>query len=106
MKLQRLPNTTDMAVLIHNLYRGAAHPDVGYLDSLLPLDALVDTFNFDIPYRLDKLEKSLFMANMLNEQNDFWHPEGMPFSTWVWRFTPRGYEFDTRYNYFRERSSK
>lgn len=96
------PTMVDMTVLIHNLYKGAAHPEVGYLDSLLPLKQIVKTFDFEVPYQVRKIESALFMSNLLAERGEFWHPTGMPFETWVKRMHPGGVEFDKRYNYFRE----
>jgi hypothetical protein len=95
----------DLAVMLYHIHLGAADSEIGYLDPLLPIEYLEGSFNVEFRLALGRMERSLFMANMANEQGKFWHPKGLSFAEWAKSMTPKGYDFDARYNFFKEKGN-
>lgn len=81
--MRKTVKALDLAILLYHVHRGAQHNEVGFEDAQESLESLTKALNKEISIPLQNLESALWSANLLDENNEFWHPEGLTFDEWV-----------------------
>lgn len=76
----------DIAVLLWHVFRAAQTEEIGYNDVEMSLARLKKETNVTKRLSVSILEKLLYGANMMNEQGQFWHYDGIDFDTFLKRF--------------------
>lgn len=88
----------DSAILLYHVHRGAQHPKVGFEDTNRSLDQLTHALGKPAWIEKPVVESALWSANLLDEQNQFWHPKGLNFTQFVQTLLGPGEAFDLFYN--------
>jgi hypothetical protein len=89
-----------VAVLLDHVFRGAAHPDVGYADANRTMGELHRALVNRRSVQLEVIESALWSCNLLNDLGAFVHPDGLSFEEFVKKLTPPGKTFDKFFNVF------
>lgn len=79
-------NILDIAVLLCNVFRAAQHKEIGYNDAEMSLESLKRATNFTRRLPVHVLEKLLYPSNMLDEEGEFWHYDGVSFDEFLKTF--------------------
>lgn len=86
------------AILLHNVFIATRDGRIGYVDADRTLDQLLKGLNKDVYFKTEELESALYYSNMLDEDQNFWHPMGTNFKTFLSRVLPNEIGFDEYYN--------
>lgn len=89
----------DMAILLWHAHRAAQHPKIGFQN----LHETVQEFRVRmerrrLPVHTADLEELLWCANMCDEENEFYHPEGKSFDDIVRSVLKTFWTFDKNLN--------
>ncbi len=89
----------DLVILLMNyLWHHEKH---GNMDAVRSFEEVRKQFDTRKWLKTPDVEALLYCANMLNEEGEFWHPDGIEFEEWVKRAFDRA-DFDRVYNFFKE----
>jgi hypothetical protein len=88
----------DLTVLIYNVWKGAEDRRVGFEDARETVDSIVAKLNKTFLTDPSLLESGLWSCNLLNEQGEFWHPQGRTFDEFVREILAPGERFHRAYN--------
>ena len=102
-KPTRSLRTIDLAILIYNVYKGAANKNVGFEDANETLDSLCNHLNKEFPIDVSLLESALWSCNLLDEEKQFWHPKELTFQQFVTKLFPKD-SFNRIYNMLEEKN--
>lgn len=89
----------DVVVLLHNYLRH--HEKHGNMDATRSYQEVKKRFNTVKGIDVPTLEALLYCSNILNEEGEFWHPEGLTFEEWMKRGFPL-VKLDRVYNFVEE----
>lgn len=84
-------------VLLYNVHRGATINKVGFEDANNTLTSITKSMNAELTVSIADLESALWSCNLMNEQEEFWHPKEETFDQFV-RSLLKGRKFDKKYN--------
>jgi hypothetical protein len=73
----------DVAVLLLNIQKGAATPDVGFEDADRTIEEITRRLEKRVLIDPSLLESALWSCNMLSERGEFAHPEGKDIQAFV-----------------------
>lgn len=93
----KVVSTLDLVILLDNLCRGAADPEVGFEDCEQTLAEITSKLHWLTRLKKHDLESALWVCNLLSEKKTFWHPRGYTFDQWT-RLLLKGDSFDKDYN--------
>jgi hypothetical protein len=98
----------DAVVLLYHVHRGTQMQEVGFEDSERTLEQLtrhLSQFKFTITDTA--LESALWSCNLLDEQGEFWTPQGLSFDDWLAELIDKnGFAFDKFYNTVQKKKAK
>ncbi len=77
----------------------------GNMDAVRSYDEIKRRYNKPRWHKIDDIEALLYCAAMMDEEEEFWHPEKMKFPEWLKRAFGRA-DYDRVYNYFTEERKK
>jgi hypothetical protein len=92
----------DATVLLYHLHRFAIKH--GHSDADRTLNEVTRLLSFSHRCLTSVVESALYCCNLLDEETEFWHPEGATFDEFA-RKVGKGRKFNKRYNYFEDRKS-
>lgn len=87
----------NLAVLLYNIHKGAAHDKVGFVDADNTLNSLTRSLEGQISVPTTDLESALWSCNLMCENEEFWHPRDETFNQFV-KSVLKGLRFDKKYN--------
>jgi hypothetical protein len=95
----------DAVVLLYHIHRGVTTEGVGFEDANKTLQQLTRSLSqFKYTVTEQTLESALWSCNLMDEQGEWWSPEGDDFDTWLKRFlADQHLSFDKFYNVLIER---
>jgi len=97
----------DAVVLLYHVHRGAKTEGVGFEDCDRTLEYLTRSLaQFKYTVSQSALESALWSCNLMDEQGEFWCPEGKSFDDWIKNFTVNDYKYDKFYNVMEERKKR
>lgn len=73
----------NIAILLLNVHRANKDPKIGFLDANQSIETLTNRLNKTIFLDRSLVESALWSSNMLDENNDFWHPTDESFEDWT-----------------------
>lgn len=88
----------DAVVLLIHVLQGAKHPAVGFEDIDRTIMQLREQLDCVINVPESVLESALWSANLMDEAEAFWHPDGIKFEEFISYLTRDKAEFDRFYN--------
>lgn len=92
----------DATVLLIHILQGAKHPEVGFEDVENTRGQLRQALDCEVVIPESVLESALWSANLMDEAQSFWHPDGLKFEEFVQQLVdPRDAKFDRFYNFFK-----
>jgi len=95
-------------VLLYHVTKGANHPKVGFEDADRTLTEMIRALNrTSIKVNRSVLESALWSCNLMDENDEFWHPTNKPFRRFVtnllWDYRS---EFDEFYNFIKDKKKE
>lgn len=88
----------NLMILMNNFLKAKADPSIGYMELFKTETEFLREVNLQVNFPTDLIESLLYYANMVDENNDFWHPTCKSFRTLVLNVLPSDLYFDTEYN--------
>ncbi len=93
-----VPNFDLVVLLLHYIWHQGKH---GNMDAVRSYKEIKRRYNRKRWLRLNDVEALLYCANILSEEGEFWHPDGISFEEWVKQSLGRA-DLDRVYSYFKK----
>lgn len=91
----------DTTVLMYHLHKFAEKH--GHADADRTLAELTRLLSYSNRYLKPVVESAMYCCNLLDEEKEFWHPQGATFDEFA-RKVGQGRRFNKRYNYFEDKN--
>lgn len=88
----------DLSILLYHLGLSARHQNIGYNDADTSLLTLLGQLNKTIEISDVQMESLLYASNLMNEEEEWEHPMGLDFNTWLAKVLGPGVSFNRVYN--------